>query len=81
MRFLAPDGEPTVLGMLVLGTEILHFIPGAYVQFLRLEGKELTDPIRDQKMIDGPLQQLFKKKMVQEGSSKIWTCIPKNQAK
>jgi ATP-dependent DNA helicase RecG len=61
LRFLAPDGEPTVLGMLVLGTEILHFIPGAYVQFLRLEGKELTDPIRDQKMIDGPLQQLLRR--------------------
>ena len=61
LRFLAPDGEPTVLGMLVLGTEILHFIPGAYVQFLRLEGKDLTDPIRDQKMIDGPLQQLLRR--------------------
>ncbi len=61
LRFIDPDGEPTVLGILVLGTEILQFIPGAYVQFLRLEGKELTDPIRDQKMIDGPLQQLLRR--------------------
>ena len=61
LRFLAPDGEPTVLGMLVLGTEILQFIPGAYVQFLRLEGKELTDPIRDEKRITGPLQQLLRR--------------------
>jgi ATP-dependent DNA helicase RecG len=61
LRFLTPDGEPTVLGILVLGTEILRHIPGAYVQFLRFEGKELTDPIRDQKMIDGPLQQLLRR--------------------
>jgi ATP-dependent DNA helicase RecG len=57
--FLTPEDQPTVLGILVLGKEILDYIPGAYVQFLRLEGKELTDPIRDQKVIDGPLQQLL----------------------
>jgi len=61
LRFLTPDGEPTVLGVLVFGKEILDFIPGAYVQFLRLEGTELTDPIRDQKRIDGPLQQLLRR--------------------
>jgi ATP-dependent DNA helicase RecG len=59
LRFLTPEDQPTVLGILVLGKEILDYIPGAYVQFLRLEGKELTDPIRDQKVIDGPLQQLL----------------------
>lgn len=61
LRFLTPDGDPTVLGVLVFGKEILDFIPGAYVQFLRLEGTELTDPIRDQKRIDGPLQQLLRR--------------------
>ena len=59
LRFLAPNGQPTVLGILVLGTDVLRFIPGAYIQFLRFEGEKLTDPIRDQKMIDGPLQQLL----------------------
>ena len=61
LRFLTPDGEPTVLGVLVFGKEILDFIPGAYVQFLRLDGTELTDPIRDQKKINGPLQQLLRR--------------------
>lgn len=61
LRFFASDGHPTVLGILVLGTDVLRFIPGAYVQFLRFEGKELTDPIRDQKIIDGPLQQLLQR--------------------
>ncbi len=61
LRFLTPDGQPTVLGILVLGKEILDYLPGAYVQFLRLEGKFLTDPIRDQKKIDGPLQQLLRR--------------------
>jgi ATP-dependent DNA helicase RecG len=61
LRFLTPDGVPTVVGILVLGKEIGDFIPGAYAQFLRLEGTELTDPIRDQKMIDGPLQQLLRR--------------------
>lgn len=61
LRFLTPDGLPTVLGILVLGAEILRFIPGAYVQFLRLEGSEMTDPIRDEKTIDGPLHQLLRR--------------------
>lgn len=34
-----------------------QFIPGAYIQFLRIDGTELTDPIKDQKEIDGPLPE------------------------
>ena len=61
LRFLTPDGEPTVLGILVIGKDTLRFIPGAYVQFLRLEGTNLTDPIRDQKEITGPLPDLLRR--------------------
>jgi ATP-dependent DNA helicase RecG len=61
LRFLTPDGQPTVLGILVLGKDIRHYIPGAYVQFLRFEGNELTDPIRDQKEINGPLPDLLRR--------------------
>ena len=76
LRFLTPDGEPTVLGVLVFGKEILDFIPGAYVQFLRLEGTQLTDPIRDQKMIDGPLQQLLRRiDEVLEANNSISTSV------
>lgn len=61
LRFLTPDGQPTVLGILVLGKDTLRFIPGAYVQFLRLEGADLIDPIRHQKEITGPIPDLLRR--------------------
>jgi ATP-dependent DNA helicase RecG len=60
LRLLAPSGEPTVLGVLLLGKEPTRFIPGAYVQFLRIDGTELADPIRDDKKVDGPLPDLLR---------------------
>lgn len=51
---------PTVLGILVAGKDPRQFFPGAYVQFLRIDGMELTDPIKDQKEIDGPLPELLR---------------------
>jgi len=61
LRFLTPDGIPTVLGVLVLGKDARRFVPGDYVQFLRIDGIELTDPIKDQKEIDGPLFELLRR--------------------
>jgi ATP-dependent DNA helicase RecG len=61
LRFLTPDGQPTVLGILVLGKDIRRYIPGAYVQFLRFKGLALTDPLRDQKEIDGTLSELLRR--------------------
>ncbi|MBN2494410.1 MAG: putative DNA binding domain-containing protein [Deltaproteobacteria bacterium] len=55
LRFLGPDSKPTVLGLLVLGVDARRFVPGAYVQFLRIAGLELTDPIQDQKEISGSI--------------------------
>ena len=46
---------PTVLGVLVLGKSPRDFLPGAYVQFLRIQGGSLTDPVIDEQLIDGPL--------------------------
>ena len=62
LRFLSPgpDSHPTSLGILVVGKETRQFIPGAYIQFVRFEGIELTDPIRDQKEISGPLMDLLR---------------------
>ena len=34
---------PTILGMLVLGEPTLRYIPGAYIQFLRFSGNNITD--------------------------------------
>lgn len=61
LRFLTPEGQPTVLGILVLGKDIRHYIPGAYVQFLRFEGMEQTDPIRDEKEINGALIDILRR--------------------
>lgn len=62
LRFVTadPQSQPTVLGILVTGKDPRQFLPGAYVQFLRLDGTVLTDPIRDQKEIDGPLPDLLR---------------------
>jgi ATP-dependent DNA helicase RecG len=61
LRFATPTGQPTVLGLLVLAVDPRRFVAGDYVQFLRIEGTELTDPIRDQKEIAGPLQELLRR--------------------
>lgn len=52
---------PTVAGLLVLGKTPADFIPGAYVQFLRIDGARLTDSIADQKEIHGPLPDLLRR--------------------
>lgn len=76
LRFLTPDEQPTVLGILVIGKEIQDYIPGAYVQFLRLEGVKLTDPIRDQKVITGPLRQLLMRiDDILEANNSIYTYV------
>jgi ATP-dependent DNA helicase RecG len=61
LRLLSPGAgaAPTVAGLLTIGRDPLRFVPGAYIQFLRIDGRELTDPIRDHKAIDGPIPQLI----------------------
>jgi len=54
-----PESAPTVLGILVSGFDPRSLIPGAYVQFLRIDGTELTDPIKDQKEISGPVSYVL----------------------
>lgn len=55
------EPTPTVLGLLVLGNGPQDFIPGAFVQFLRIDGTELSDPITDEEPIYGPLAQLLRR--------------------
>lgn len=50
---------PTVAGMLVLGKDPTLFIPGAYVQFLRIDGSQLVDPIKDSAQFSGPLPEML----------------------
>lgn len=63
LRFTTPppDSIPTVLGLLTLGKDTRAFLPSAYIQFLRIDGVELTDPIKDQSEIGGPLPEMLKR--------------------
>jgi len=51
--------RPTNCGILVLGTEPADFIPGAYIQFVRIAGGQIGDPISDSREIRGPLPILL----------------------
>ncbi|MBY6206366.1 MULTISPECIES: ATP-binding protein [Halomonas] len=46
---------PTVAGLLLFGKNPRFFLPGAYIQFLRLPGKTLTDRPDDEAEISGDL--------------------------
>jgi len=50
---------PTVTSCLVLGKRTRDLIPCAYIQFLRIDGMSLTDPIKDAEDIDGPIGQII----------------------
>lgn len=51
----ADDPTTTVLGILTIGKSPQDFLPGAYVQFLRINGNELTDSIIDSQEIQGAI--------------------------
>ena len=55
------DPTPTILGVLVLGVSSRDWIPGAYIQFLRITGTEMADPIQDEAPIDGALGQVLRR--------------------
>ncbi|MBK7003628.1 MAG: hypothetical protein IPH35_28195 [Rhodoferax sp.] len=50
---------PTHAGILLFGHRPVHFLPGAYVQFLRLEGDEPTSKVIDEKQIAGDLMTVL----------------------
>jgi ATP-dependent DNA helicase RecG len=53
LRLVQPDGTPTATSLLVLGLDPRRWFPGAYIQFLRVDGTALTDPIIDQREVAG----------------------------
>ncbi|MGQ9921655.1 MAG: ATP-binding protein [Desulfobacca sp.] len=62
-RMIAAVDEPipTILGILVLGISPRDWLPGAYIQFLRIAGVTLIDPIQDEAIIDGGLGQILRR--------------------
>jgi len=61
MTFGVADPTPTLLGVLVLAVRPQDFVPGAYVQFLRIDGTALGDPIIDEEAVDGALAQQLRR--------------------
>jgi ATP-dependent DNA helicase RecG len=61
IHFLGPNARATHVGLLVAGVDALGALPGAYVQFVRFDGVELTDPVRDQKTISGRLADVLRR--------------------
>lgn len=60
LHFLTRNGTPNVGAVIVLGKEPRSWLPGDYVQFVRYDGVEMTDPIRHQREIDGPLPEMLR---------------------
>lgn len=62
-KLIAPgaQGSPAVLGLLVIGKTPQDYLPGAYVQFLRIEGTELGEPIIDEERIDGTAAEIIRR--------------------
>ena len=50
----------TVLGILTIGKNPQDFLPGAYVQFLRINGNEYVDEIIDSQEIRGAIPELLR---------------------
>lgn len=57
----ADDPTPTVLGLLVLGISPRDYLPGAYIQFLRIAGTGLADPVIDDQVIDGTVSEVLRR--------------------
>ncbi|MDE0104759.1 MAG: putative DNA binding domain-containing protein [Bryobacterales bacterium] len=56
---LSVDGLPTWGALLGFGKDPQGWIPGGYVQFLRIDGVQVTDPIRSQKVLTGRLEDVL----------------------
>lgn len=52
---------PTVLGVLVLGRSVTDLIPGAYINFLRVDGVDITGPVIDNLRIEGTVDDVIRR--------------------
>jgi ATP-dependent DNA helicase RecG len=53
------DSTPTISGLLAIGKSPQDFIPGACIQFLRINGTQLIDDILDAETIGGALVEML----------------------
>jgi len=56
LRFYDLNNDcPTFAGILLFGNDPLDYLPGAYIQFVRYKGTELTDDIQTENRFSGDL--------------------------
>lgn len=55
------ETTPTVMGLLAIGKSPQDFLPGAYIQFLRIHGTELADPVIDEEEIGGGVVEMLRR--------------------
>ena len=55
------ETTPTVTGLLAIGKNPQDFLPGAYIQFLAINGTELADPVIDEAEIGGGLVEILRR--------------------
>ena len=62
-KMIAAADQPTatMLGILTIGKSPQDFLPGAYVQFLRIDGNEYADAIIDAEEIRGAIPDLLRR--------------------
>ena len=60
LRLVQTD-RPTWGALLAFGRDPQGRLPGAYVQFLRIDGIEITDPIRNRKELTGRLDDVIRR--------------------
>ncbi|MCY3850088.1 MAG: putative DNA binding domain-containing protein [Acidimicrobiaceae bacterium] len=57
---LQTDGHPTVGALLAFANDPLTWLAGAYVQFVRFDGTDVSDPIKDQKLLSGLIPDVLR---------------------
>ena len=61
LRFYNTDKDcPTHAGILLFGRNLLQWIPGAYIQFVRFDGTKMTDDVIDEKEFSGDLLTILR---------------------
>ncbi len=61
LHLLAHGGEPNHAALLLLGVDPRAWMPGAYAQFVRFDGTDLTAPILDQKELGGRVVDILRR--------------------
>ena len=61
-KMIVTTDQPTatVLGILTIGKNPQDYLPGAYIQFLRIDGVELTDDVLDSEEIAGSIPDMMR---------------------